>query len=122
VLIDFGVVSADDFTSGRLKGASRTELSYLLYEFLATLGPLEAFAVVVIDEAQNLSLSLLEEIRILSDSDAVSASCRSCWLDRSSCGTSCGCQSCGRSINVCQYAVISDRWIRRESPDMSPTV
>ena len=69
VLIDFGVVSADDFTSGRLKGASRTELSYLLYEFLATLAPLEAFAVVFIDEAQNLSLSLLEEIRILSDSD-----------------------------------------------------
>jgi type II secretory pathway predicted ATPase ExeA len=69
VLIDFGVVSADDFTSGRLKGASRTELSYLLYEFLATLTPLEAFAVVFIDEAQNLSPSLLEEIRILSDSD-----------------------------------------------------
>ena len=69
VLIDFGVVSADDFTSGRLKGASRTELSYLLYEFLATLAPLDAFAVVFIDEAQNLSLSLLEEIRILSDSD-----------------------------------------------------
>jgi len=69
VLIDFGVVSADDFTSGRLKGASRTELSYLLYEFLGTLTPLDAFAVVFIDEAQNLSLSLLEEIRILSDSD-----------------------------------------------------
>src|SRR5258706_497709 len=69
VLIDFGVVSADDFTSGRLKGASRTELSYLLYEFLATLAPLEAFAVVFIDEAKNLSLPLLEEIRILSDSD-----------------------------------------------------
>ncbi len=69
VLIDFGVVSADDFTSGRLKGASRTELSYLLYEFLATLTPLDAFAVVFIDEAQNLSLSLMEEIRILSDSD-----------------------------------------------------
>ena len=69
VLIDFGVVSADDFTSGRLKGASRTELSYLLYGFLATLTPLDAFAVVFIDEAQNLSLSLLEEIRILSDSD-----------------------------------------------------
>ena len=69
VLIDFGVVSADDFTSGRLKSASRTELSYLLYEFLAGLTPLDAFAVVFIDEAQNLSLSLLEEIRILSDSD-----------------------------------------------------
>jgi len=69
VLMDFGVMSADDLTSGRLKGASRTELSYLLYEFLGTLAPLQAFAVVFIDEAQNLSVPLLEEIRILSDSD-----------------------------------------------------
>ena len=69
VLMDFGVLSVDDLTSGRLQNASRTELSYLLYEFLDTLGPLQAFAVVVIDEAQNLSLPLLEEIRILSDSD-----------------------------------------------------
>lgn len=69
LLMDFGVVSVDDFTSGRLKDASRTELSYLLYEFLDTLTPLQAFAVVIIDEAQNLSVPLLEEIRILSDSD-----------------------------------------------------
>ncbi len=69
LLMDFGVMSTDDLTSGRLKGASRTELSYLLYEFLETLAPLQAFAVVIIDEAQNLSVPLLEEIRILSDSD-----------------------------------------------------
>jgi MSHA biogenesis protein MshM len=69
VLMDFGVLSVEDVTSGRLKDASRTELSYLLYEFLDTLTPLQAFAVVVIDEAQNLSVPLLEEIRILSDSD-----------------------------------------------------
>lgn len=69
VLMDFGVISVDDLTSGRLNGAGRTELSYLLYEFLRKLSPLQAFAVVVIDEAQNLSLPLLEEIRILSDSD-----------------------------------------------------
>ena len=69
LLLDFGVVSVDDLTSGRLKAASRTELSYLLYEFLDSLTPLQAFAVVIIDEAQNLSVPLLEEIRILSDSD-----------------------------------------------------
>jgi general secretion pathway protein A len=69
VLVDFGVVSAGDLATGRLREASRTELSYLLYEFLSTLSPLQAFAVVFIDEAQNLSLPLLEEIRILSDSD-----------------------------------------------------
>ena len=69
VLVEFGVVSAEDLASGRLRGASRTELSYLLYEFVGNLSPLQAFAVVFIDEAQNLSLPLLEEIRILSDSD-----------------------------------------------------
>lgn len=69
LLMDFGVMSVDDLTSGRLKGASRTELSYLLHEFLGTLVPLQAFAVVIIDEAQNLAIPLLEEIRILSDSD-----------------------------------------------------
>jgi general secretion pathway protein A len=69
LLMDFGVMSLSDLTSGRLRGASRTELSYLLYDFLGTLAPLQAFAVVIIDEAQNLSLPLLEEIRILSDSD-----------------------------------------------------
>jgi general secretion pathway protein A len=69
LLTDFGVASVEDLTSGRLRDASRTELSYLLYEFLGTLVPLQAFAVVFIDEAQNLSLPLLEEVRILSDAD-----------------------------------------------------
>src|SRR5215831_4699635 len=69
LLADFGVTSTDDVTSGRLRHATRTELSYLLYEFLGTLAPLQAFAVVIIDEAQNLSRELLEEVRILSDAD-----------------------------------------------------
>jgi type II secretory pathway predicted ATPase ExeA/cell division septation protein DedD len=67
LLVDFGVVSVDEIRSGRLAGASRTDLSYPLYEFLASLQPLKAFAVVVIDDAQNLTTHLLEEIRILSD-------------------------------------------------------
>jgi type II secretory pathway predicted ATPase ExeA/cell division septation protein DedD len=67
MLIDFGVMSVDDLVKGRLKGASRPDLSFPLYEFLQSLEPLEAFAVLVIDEVQNLSLPLLEEIRILSD-------------------------------------------------------
>ena len=67
LLIDFGVMSVDDLKSGRLKDASRPDLSYPLYEFLNSLVPLQAFAVLIIDEAQNLSLPLLEEIRILSD-------------------------------------------------------
>jgi hypothetical protein len=56
--------------NGRLNGASRTDLSYPLYEFLNSLVPLLSFAVLIIDEAQNLSLPLLEELRILSDLEA----------------------------------------------------
>ena len=67
LLIDFGVMSIDDLKAGRLRNASRPDLSYPLYEFLKSLQPLHAFAVLIIDEAQNLSVPLLEEIRILSD-------------------------------------------------------
>ncbi len=67
LLVDFGVVSLADLKRGGLAGASRPDLSYPLYEFLDSLVPLQAFAVLIIDEAQNLPLALLEEIRILSD-------------------------------------------------------
>jgi general secretion pathway protein A len=67
LLVDFGVVSVEEIRSGRLRGASRTDLSYPLYDFLASLQSLKAFAVVMIDEAHNLTTDLLEEIRILSD-------------------------------------------------------
>ncbi len=68
LLIDFGVMSIEDLTTGPLKQASRTELSYLLSGFLESIPPLEAFVVVIIDEAQNMSLPLIEETRILADS------------------------------------------------------
>jgi general secretion pathway protein A len=67
LLVDFGVTTVPDIATGPLAKAGRTELSYLLTSFLDTLVPLEAFVVVFIDEAQNMSLSLLEEVRILSD-------------------------------------------------------
>jgi type II secretory pathway predicted ATPase ExeA len=67
LLVDFGVVSIADLKRGSLNGASRPDLSYPLYEFLDSLVPLQAFAVLIIDEAQHLPLPLLEEIRILSD-------------------------------------------------------
>jgi len=70
LLLDFGVMSVEDLRSGRLQGASRPELSYPLYEFLKSLVPLQAYAVLIIDEAQNLASSLLEEIRILADLEA----------------------------------------------------
>jgi type II secretory pathway predicted ATPase ExeA len=66
MLIDFGVMSIQELTTGSLRQASRTELGYLLSEFLDQL-PRDAFAIVIIDEAQNLSSPLIEETRILSD-------------------------------------------------------
>ena len=66
LLIDFGVFSIEELTTGPLRTASRTELGFHLSEFLNTLAP-ETFVIVVIDEAQNLSLPLIEETRILSD-------------------------------------------------------
>ena len=67
LLIEFGVMSVDDVKSGRMQTATRPELSYPLYEFLKSLVPLQAYAVLILDEAQNLASQLLEEIRILAD-------------------------------------------------------
>ena len=67
LLIDFGIISIQDLTTGALQHASRTELSYLLQEFLKSLALHDAYVVVIIDEAQNMSLPLIEETRILSD-------------------------------------------------------
>jgi type II secretory pathway predicted ATPase ExeA/cell division septation protein DedD len=66
LLIDFGVLSIQELTTGVLRNASRTALSYLLAGFLDSL-PADAHAVVIIDEAQNLSMPLIEETRILAD-------------------------------------------------------
>ena len=38
-----------------------------MYDFLKSLVPLQAYAVLILDEAQNLTSQLLEEIRILAD-------------------------------------------------------
>ena len=66
LLIDFGVLSIEQLTTGHLRQASRTELGYVLAEFLNSLAA-DAFVVVILDEAQNLSLPLIEETRLLSD-------------------------------------------------------
>src|SRR5215203_1864257 len=67
LLMEFGVMSVEDVKSGRLHTLTRPELSYPLYDFLRALVPLQAYAVLILDEAQNLSSQLLEEIRILAD-------------------------------------------------------
>ena len=67
ILLDFGVVSREELKQGRLAGVSKQELVDALYDFLLSLIPLKASAVLIIDEAQNLPLPVLEQIRILSN-------------------------------------------------------
>src|SRR5436309_14383610 len=67
ILQDFGVVSREDVKRGRLAGVSKQELIDTLYDFLLSLLPLHASAVLIIDEAQNLPIPVLEQIRILSN-------------------------------------------------------
>jgi general secretion pathway protein A len=67
ILQDFGVVSREDVKSGRLARVTKQELIDALYDFLLGLLPLRASAVLIIDEAQNLPLKVLEQIRILSN-------------------------------------------------------
>ena len=70
LLVGFGEVSIHDLRQGRLKGVPRADLGIQLYEFLTSLESVDAFAALVIDEAQNLSAPLLDEIRALSEMEA----------------------------------------------------
>jgi type II secretory pathway predicted ATPase ExeA len=67
ILQDFGVLSRDEIKAGRMASVTKQELIETLYEFLLSLIPLKASAVLIIDEAQNLPLPVLEQIRILSN-------------------------------------------------------
>ena len=67
ILQDFGVVSREEIKRGRLAGVSKQELIDTLNEFLLSLLPLRASAVLILDEAQNLPKQVLEQIRILSN-------------------------------------------------------
>jgi general secretion pathway protein A len=67
ILLDFGVISREDVKGGSLEGVTKHELIDTLYDFLLGLVPLNRSAVLIIDEAQNLPLQILEQIRILSN-------------------------------------------------------
>ena len=66
ILQDLGVVSR---SGERLAGRqpSKQELVNTLHDFLMSLVPIGGRAVLIIDEAQNLPLPILEQIRILSN-------------------------------------------------------
>lgn len=68
LLADFGVGAADDH-SGSLHTASAADLRLLLAAHLRTLGPASETALVVIDEAQNMSAGVAEELNVLTDGD-----------------------------------------------------
>ena len=66
VLTDFDVIRAGQQTrSPGLGTPARHQLVTVLQRFLASLIPLDAYAVIVIDEAQHLDLGVLEQIRLL---------------------------------------------------------
>ena len=67
VLLDFGVVSREGVRSGRIATASKHELISTLHQFLLSLMAIHGSAVLIIDEAQHLSMQVLEEIRIISN-------------------------------------------------------
>jgi general secretion pathway protein A len=65
LLIDFGALSRDDLAGGRQP--STDQLRDTLHSFLASLASLQAGAVVLVDEAQNLPVSVLDELRAISE-------------------------------------------------------
>jgi general secretion pathway protein A len=73
VLTDFGIMN--DVERGDETGpdVSRHQLVSTLQKFLATLIPLDAHAVIMLDEAQHLDPTVLEEIRLLSNFETDSA-------------------------------------------------
>jgi hypothetical protein len=65
ILRDFGLVSKEELRRGALAGADVPHLMEVTETFLASLAAVQARAIVVIDEAQSLSPTLLDEVRML---------------------------------------------------------
>jgi general secretion pathway protein A len=66
ILLDLGLISRLD-ASRADRPPSKQDLINTLSDFLLSLAPLGARAVLIVDEAQNLPLPILEQIRILSN-------------------------------------------------------
>jgi general secretion pathway protein A len=65
ILRDFGLVSREELRRGALAGADVPHLLEVLEAFLRSLTAIQSRAIVVIDEAQSLSPTLLDEVRML---------------------------------------------------------
>ena len=70
VLVDFGVVAREDATRGPFAAATDQELATSIGDFAASLAPLQASAVIIIDEAQNMSSDILAPLAALSEGTA----------------------------------------------------
>jgi type II secretory pathway predicted ATPase ExeA len=70
ILADFGVASRAELSRG---SATRHELSTTLISFVESLASLQASAIVIIDEAQNLPPDVIEQVRILTEAGEASA-------------------------------------------------
>ena len=64
ILEDFGVISSG---AVGVVQTSRHDLVHALEKFLASLGQLDAHAVVILDEAQHVGADVLEELRLLAN-------------------------------------------------------
>ncbi|MEQ1871005.1 MAG: AAA family ATPase [Vicinamibacterales bacterium] len=75
VLTDFGLLSARDrgLPPLPLTEIARHDMVAVLQRFLASLIPLNAHAVIIIDEAQHLTGPVLEQVRLLSNFETDSA-------------------------------------------------
>lgn len=67
VLTDFGLITEIERGVDTTPEVTRHQLVSTLQKFLATLIPLDAHAVIMLDEAQHLDPTVLEEIRLLSN-------------------------------------------------------
>ena len=66
ILQDFGVISREEAAAGRLSQVASQDLLRTLHDFLRSLVPLGAAAVLIVDEAQKLSLPVLQQLQRLS--------------------------------------------------------
>jgi general secretion pathway protein A len=65
IIRDFGLVSREEMRRGVLVGADVPQLLDVLESFLRSLVSIDSRAIVVLDEAQSLSPTLLDEVRML---------------------------------------------------------
>ena len=107
ILQDFGVVSREEIKRGRLAGVSQAGADRDAERFPALAAAARArSALLIIDEAQNLPLPVLEQIRILSNLETDKEKLLQIVLvgQLEPEGRCCARPSCASSISACRSA------------------